>query len=142
MEAVRENPKDKVTKQSKPKQPVSTGRKDKVTNQVPTGRRTRAKDLGPLGTCSSREQWMKIIKQKGALTVPGDWWPGSSSEIKAQLFDCEITEVKFAKERYTFTIECVDKEVDPNPYPMLWADLQQYWMCDVPLQRYSPVVGS
>ena len=85
---------------------------------------------------------MKIIKEKGELIVPGSWWPGSSPEIKKQIFTCEITEVKFAKERYTFTIECVDKKVDPNSYPMVWVDVEKYWMCDTTLHRYSPYIGS
>ena len=53
------------------------------------------------------------------------------------LFKCEITAVDFSNQKYTFTIECIDKDLDSHPYPMLWVDVERFWVANMQLRHYS-----
>ena len=102
-----------------------------------SSRRSRRVQSGVLRNCVSMEQWMRTVKQKGRLSVPGKWWPGTAQKDRDTLFMCEITAVDFSNQKYTFTIECIDKDLDSHPYPMLWVDVERFWVANMQLRHYS-----
>ena len=93
---------------------------------------------GRLSRCTSREDWIEKIREVGLLNVPGSWWPGCSSQEKVQSYKCVFAKIEYSPSgQYTFLIQLTSTKGDSSKYPMVWSDVQRFWIAKVPLHMYT-----